>query len=113
MAIGWHKATFKILTARPAYPVRVQNGIIFATAGLLNWIKEYGRIDRLPNAAMEGDGYWAPDLGPPATGSINRGSGMELSSAECDGTTNGAMSRFRDQMAINMWRQYKEYLKRR
>ena len=113
MAIGWHKATFKILTNRPSYPVRVQNGIIFATAGLTNWIKEYGRIDRLPDVAMEGDGYWAPDLGPLATGSINRGRGMELSPAECDGTTNGAMSGFRHQMAINMWQQYKAYRKRK
>ena len=105
MAIGWHKATFKILTNRPAYPVRVQNSIIFATAGLLNWMKDYGTSDaELPVDEAE----WVPKLGPPATEST-RGPGMQLSRSECDGTTTGDMPRFRDQIAVDMWQQYRAY----
>ena len=31
--------------------------IIFATAGLINWIKEYGYIDYFLNMVIEGNGY--------------------------------------------------------
>lgn len=107
MAIGWHKATFKILTGRPTYPVVVQNGIVFATAGLLNWIKEYGGRD----AGLPIEPGWYPDLGPPAIGSV-RGPGMELSRQEMDGTENGTMYQLREMMAADMWHQYSEYRRR-
>ena len=52
-AIGRHKNTFRIHTSRPSYPMKTQIKILYATAGLMNWIIEYGNkttflADKMP-----------------------------------------------------------------
>ena len=41
-AIGRHKAMFRNHTSRPSYPIATQVKILYATAGLMNWIIDYG-----------------------------------------------------------------------
>ena len=109
MAIGWLKSTFKILTNRPTYPILVQNSIIFATAGLMNWLKDFGgrHCDLIPADVIESG--WFPELGMVASGSI-RGPGMVLTAKERDTSVGGAMQTLRDTMARDMWKQYTDYL---
>ena len=103
-SIGWHKSKFRILTSRPVYSVPVQNRIIFATAGLMNWILDYGTEPELPT-----ENGWYPDLDVPEDGSSG-GPGMDLSPAERDASEGGAMSVLRERIATAMWEQYEGYL---
>ena len=95
-SIGWHKSKFRILTSRPVYSVPVQNRIIFATAGLMNWILDYGTDPELPT-----ENGWYPDLDAPEDGSFG-GPGMDLSPAERDASEGGAMSVLRERIATAM-----------
>lgn len=40
--LGRHKGCFRILTARPCFSVPIQVKVIYATAGLINWMMENG-----------------------------------------------------------------------
>lgn len=109
MAIGWLKATFKILTNRPTYPIIAHNHIIFACAGLMNWIKDYGgrNCKMVPEDAPESG--WIPNIGEvnPEPGP---GMTLSLSSGERDASSKGAMQSLRDTLARDMWEQYNAFL---
>ena len=99
-AIGRHKNTFRILTSRVSYPIEAQVKILYATAGLMNWIIDYGSrttflAGEMPvSSREEHSGTLAADL--------RRGYAPdELIAGE-----KGRMAVLRQRISFAMWEQY-------
>ena len=110
-AIGRHKSTFRIHTSRPSYPIATQIKLLYATAGLMNWIIDYG--DRMTFPADE-------ELVPSQKQHPNALAGTQgtdqrqgFRPGEVKGGENGEMATFRRKIAFDMWQQYQAYLKER
>ena len=106
-AIGRHKNTFRIHTSRQSYPIKAQVKILYATAGLMNWIIDYGSKttfsadERLVPSQQEHPDILADDQ--------QRG----FSADEVEGGERGKMAILRRKISFDMWQQYRAYLERR
>ena len=110
-AIGRHKAMFRIHTSRPSYPIATQVKILYATAGLMNWIIDYGN-----KTTFSADEELVPSqkqhpnaLADTQITDQQRG----FSANEVVGGEDGDMAILRRRISFDMWQQYMAYLKRR
>lgn len=108
MALGRHKAMFRILTVRPNFPIRTQVKILYATAALMNWVIDFGEAESFP---VDGEFRIDSDLhvdelaNPQAYDTF-----QNFARSELDGSDNGQMAGLRRRIANAMWSQYEEYL---
>ena len=107
-AIGRHKSTFRINTSRMSYPVATQVRILYATAGLMNWIIDHGHKVTIPEDEelvpcrnQHQDGL-AGSQATPET--------LDFEQDELTGGDTGRMAVLRRRIASDMWQQYQDYL---
>lgn len=107
-AIGRHKSTFRIHTSRPSYPIATQVKILYATAGLMNWIIDYGN-----KTTFSADEELVPSqkqhpnaLADTQITDQKRG----FSAEEVVGGESGDMAILRRKISFDMWQQYRAHL---
>ena len=104
-AIGRHKATFRILTSRPCFPIATHIKILYATAALMNWVLDFGDAESLDDGQLEIDSdLHVDELTNPQAYSA-------FTTSELQGGEEGRMARLRREIARAMWDQYVAYLR--
>ena len=105
-AIRRHKNTFKIHTSRPSYPIATQVKILYATAGLMNWIINYGN-----KTTFSADQRLIPNQ-QKHSNTLTNNQQRGFSANEVEGGEKGKMAILRRKISFDIWQQYKAYLKR-
>src|SRR6185437_8287302 len=108
-ALGRHKATFRVLTARPCFPISTQVRILYATTALMNWIIDFGEAETLPNNE---DLSIDTDLHIDELANTQAYSPFAAFAAdELIGSDEGKMAKLRQKISREMWEQYEAYLR--
>ena len=105
MALERHKSMFRILTARPYFPISTQVKILYATAALMNYVIDFGDVEPFTEIEIEPNRHMDE-----SANSRMHDSFEAFGSSELDGGDEGQMAQQWRNITAAMWRQYEMYL---